>query len=57
MIDSCMSGFLMLPQILHLAADFKKLGKAAGIGESVDDVGISWKECMGDWLLIFDKCR
>ncbi|PBK86816.1 TPR-like protein [Armillaria gallica] len=38
-----------------LAADFKKLGKAAGIGESVDDVQDFLRRMHGDWLLIFDN--
>ncbi|KAK0224961.1 P-loop containing nucleoside triphosphate hydrolase protein, partial [Armillaria nabsnona] len=38
-----------------LAAGFKKLGKAAGIGESVDDVQDFLGRMHRDWLLIFDN--
>ncbi len=38
-----------------LAADFKKLGKAAGIGESVNDVRDFLGRMQEEWLLIFDN--
>ncbi len=38
-----------------LAADFKKLGKAVGISESVDEVQDFLGRMHGDWLLIFDN--
>ncbi|KAK0214737.1 P-loop containing nucleoside triphosphate hydrolase protein [Armillaria nabsnona] len=38
-----------------LAADFKKLGKAAGIGELVNDVRDFLGRMQEDWLLIFDN--
>ncbi|PBK86678.1 hypothetical protein ARMGADRAFT_476795 [Armillaria gallica] len=38
-----------------LAADFKKLGNAAGINESVDDVQNFLRRMHKDWLLIFDN--
>ncbi|KAK0215325.1 hypothetical protein EDD85DRAFT_445363 [Armillaria nabsnona] len=38
-----------------LAADFKKLGKAAGVGESVNDVQDFLRRMQEDWLLIFDN--
>ncbi|SJL08058.1 uncharacterized protein ARMOST_11417 [Armillaria ostoyae] len=38
-----------------LAADFKKLGKATGIGESVDDVQDFLGRIHEDWLAIFDN--
>ncbi|KAK0215929.1 hypothetical protein EDD85DRAFT_917001 [Armillaria nabsnona] len=38
-----------------LAADFKKLGKAASIGESVNDVRDFLGRMQEDWLLIFDN--
>ncbi|KAK0224863.1 hypothetical protein EDD85DRAFT_228926 [Armillaria nabsnona] len=38
-----------------LAADFKKLSKAAGIGESVDDVQDFLERMHKDWLIIFDN--
>ncbi len=38
-----------------LAADFKKLSKAAGIGESVNDVQDFLRRMKEDWLLIFDN--
>ncbi|KAK0468579.1 hypothetical protein IW261DRAFT_1679639, partial [Armillaria novae-zelandiae] len=38
-----------------LAADFKKLGKAAGIGESVNDVRDFLGRMHEDWLMIFDN--
>ncbi|KAK0460301.1 hypothetical protein IW261DRAFT_1637744, partial [Armillaria novae-zelandiae] len=38
-----------------LATDFKKLGKAAGIGESVNDVRDFLGRIHEDWLAIFDN--
>ncbi len=38
-----------------LASDFKKLGKAAGIGESVNDVRDFLERMQEDWLFIFDN--
>ncbi|KAK0212000.1 hypothetical protein IW262DRAFT_1518855, partial [Armillaria fumosa] len=38
-----------------LAADFKRLGKAAGINESVDNVRDFLRRMHEDWLVIFDN--
>ncbi len=38
-----------------LVADFKKLGKAAGIGESVNDIQDFLGRIQENWLLIFDN--
>ncbi|KAK0214341.1 hypothetical protein IW262DRAFT_1466048 [Armillaria fumosa] len=38
-----------------LAADFKKLGNTAGIGESVDDVRDFLSRMHENWLMIFDN--
>ncbi|PBK61763.1 hypothetical protein ARMSODRAFT_1025316 [Armillaria solidipes] len=38
-----------------LAADFKKLSKAASIGESVNDIQDFLRRMQEDWLLIFDN--
>lgn len=38
-----------------LAADFKKLGKATGIGELVNDIQDFIGRMQEDWLLIFDN--